>query len=188
MTSAAGPAGRSSVRGAAEGVLEKARQIHDGYGRSDGTVPGYAMVMSVFGLAAATVAGAARLTGRRPAPLSPYELVCLSLATHKVSRLVTKDPVTSPLRAPFTRFKGSSGDSELEEEVTGRGLHKTVGELVTCPFCIGPWTAMALLTGRTFAPALTRAVTAGFTMVAVSDFLQLAYSAAQQRQSPAGTE
>ncbi|MFD7922153.1 DUF1360 domain-containing protein [Streptomyces sp. NPDC059740] len=43
----------------------------------------------------------------------------LAAATHKLSRLVAKDPITSPLRAPFTRYQGTSAPSELAEEVRG---------------------------------------------------------------------
>src|SRR6266568_6180594 len=53
-------------------------------------------------------------------------------------RLITKDPVTSPLRAPFTVFEGQEGQAELKEEVRGHGARKAVGELVTCPFCSIP--------------------------------------------------
>ncbi len=36
---------------------------------------------------------------------------------HKLSRLLTQDPVTSSLRARFTEFKGTSGEAELGEVV-----------------------------------------------------------------------
>jgi hypothetical protein len=44
--------------------------------------------------------------------------------------------------------------------------------------------AGTLVAGSTFAPALTRAVTTVFSAVAVSDFLQLGYAMAQQREQP----
>jgi hypothetical protein len=95
--------------------------------------------------------------------------------------LIAKDAVTSPIRAPFTRFEGSAGDAELAQEVTGTGIKKAVGELVTCPFCLGPWVATTLVVGHIFLPGLTRAATTAPSAVAVSDFLQLGYAAAQQR-------
>ena len=64
--------------------------------------------------------------------------------------------MTSPLRAPFTRFEGPQGNAELAEEVRGSGARKAVGELVTCPFCLGPWVATALTAGLTFAPGVAR--------------------------------
>lgn len=154
------------------------------YGRPDKALGGYAVAMGVFSVAAGAVALTARLTGRRPAPLSPYELACLSLATHKISRIAAKDAVTSPLRAPFTRFQGSAGDAEIAEEVTDTGRWKAVGELISCPFCLGPWVAASLMAGHTFAPTFTRATVTVFSAVAASDFMQLGYAAAQQRTTP----
>lgn len=166
------------------GALQAAREVEHDYGRDDQALRGYVPLLGAFAVSAAAVSAAAWRTGHRPAALTPFEFACVALATHKVSRLVAKDAVTSPLRAPFTRFEGPAGDAELKEDVVGRGMRKAVGELITCPFCIGPWAAMAIMAGHTFAPALTRAATAVFSAVAVSDFLQLGYAAAQQRTTP----
>src|SRR5437588_806235 len=96
-------------------------------------------------------------------------------ATHKGSRLLAKDAVTSPLRAPFTRYAGPSGDAELGEEVRGTGVQHSVGELVSCPFCLSIWVATGFAAGQVFAPRLTRLVAATFTAVTVADVLQLCY-------------
>jgi Protein of unknown function (DUF1360) len=139
---------------------------------------------------AATGAGALLVRRRRgglPENLSPADLALLSVATHKLSRLLAKDPVTSPLRAPFTRFEGRSGEAELAENVEGAGLRKAVGELVTCPFCLGQWVATALAYGFVLAPRPTRWACTVFTALTASDVLQLAYAAAQQAQARIGT-
>ena len=48
--------------------------------------------------------------------------------------------MTSPLRAPFTRFEGASGHAEVAEEVREHGgVKHAVGELLTCPFCLAQW-------------------------------------------------
>jgi hypothetical protein len=104
----------------------------------------------------------------------------LSIATHKVSRLIAKDPVTSPLRAPFTRYEGVSAPSELREEVRGHGLRHSVGEMLTCPMCLAQWVATGFSIGLVFAPGLVRQVLATFTAVAGADFLQHAYVKLQQ--------
>ena len=65
----------------------------------------------------------------------------LGIATHKLSRLITKDWVTSPFRAPFTKFKEADGVGEVTEEARGTGMQQAIGELVTCPWCVGPWVA-----------------------------------------------
>ena len=113
-------------------------------------------------------------------------MLLAGVATHKVARLITKASVTSPLRAPFTRFAGTSGPAELAEEVRGTGLRKAVGELVTCPFCVGEWVATGLTAGLVLAPRATRAVAAVFVELTIADFLQLAYAAAQQGEQQLG--
>jgi hypothetical protein len=182
MTSASRAAG--PILAVRSVVQEAVRGVEADYGRDDRAMRGYVPLLLAFASAAGAVAGAARLSGHRPDPLTPWDLVTMSLATHKVGRLIAKDAVTSPLRAPFARFQGAAGDAEVQEEVAGHGAHKALGELVTCPFCIGPWAALTLVTGRSFVPALTRVVEGGLAAVALADFLQLAYATAQQRTEP----
>lgn len=71
-------------------------------------------------LAAVGVGGiAVRRRGRLRERPAAADLALVALATHKASRLVTKDPVTSPLRAPFTRFDGTEGPAQLHEALAG---------------------------------------------------------------------
>jgi hypothetical protein len=67
--------------------------------------------------------------------------VQLAITTHKLIRIIAKEPVTSPLRAPFARYDGLSAAGELSEEVAGHGLSHAVGELLTCPMCFAQWVA-----------------------------------------------
>ncbi|MGI5348687.1 DUF1360 domain-containing protein [Streptomyces sp. CA-250714] len=146
---------------------------------------GYAAVLSSFGTGVAGAALLARRTGRRaPESLGTRELVLLTLATHKLARMVAKDAVTSPLRAPFARHRGTEAPAEMAEEPRGKGLRRAVGELLTCPFCLSPWAASALLVLHAASPATARTCLTGLSAVAGSDFLQYAYAAAQQRHSP----
>jgi hypothetical protein len=142
---------------------------------------GYALVMATFATAVAAVAGVARLTGRRlPQRPAAGDLALLAVATHKISRLVTKDAITSPLRAPFTRFDGAAGEAELNESPRGHGARHALGELLTCPFCTDVWVAGSLAAGLVFAPQLTRFGMGVASAVAGSDFLHLAYDAAKK--------
>jgi Protein of unknown function (DUF1360) len=143
---------------------------------------GYAGTMSVYGGVVAGIAAAARLTGRAlPERISPWDTAVTALATHKLSRLLAKDPVTSPLRAPFTTFEGTTGPAELAEDVRGSGVRKTVGELVTCPFCLGMWVSTGFTAGYVFAPRATRLAASTLAVLAGSDFLQFAYAYAEQK-------
>ena len=146
--------------------------------------------VALIGAYAAAVGGGALVVRHkgRPLPerLDASDLALLAVATHKIARLVAKDPVTSPLRAPFTRFEGTSGEAELAESVRGTGMRKAVGELITCPFCMGQWVATGLAYGFVLAPRATRWTCSVFTALTMADFLQLAYAAAQQAQEGLG--
>ena len=86
------------------------------------------------------------------------------------------------MRAPFTRYAGSAGDGELNEEVRDEGssVRHGIGELLSCPFCLAVWVATGLTGGLVVAPRLTRLGATVLTATAVSDFLQLGYDAAKR--------
>ncbi|WP_017571081.1 DUF1360 domain-containing protein [Nocardiopsis halotolerans] len=168
-----------------EDIKETIQQETEAY-RNDSEQPvfGYAATVGVYaGLVGAGLLVARRSRGRgRAEGVSPWDLALMGLTTHKLSRMVAKDPVTSPLRAFFTRFKGVSAPAELSEEVRGQGGRRAVGELITCPFCTAQWIATAYAFGLVFAPGVTRGAGAVFSAVAVSDWLQLAYVRLQKAQ------
>jgi hypothetical protein len=145
---------------------------------------GYLVAMGSFGALAASLAGAVRISGR-PVPDRPAvaDVALLSIATHKLSRLLAKDSVASPLRAPFTRYTEPAGAAELNEEVRDEGssVRHGIGELITCPFCLAVWVATGLTGGLVIAPRLTRLAATVLTATAVSDFLQMAYSIAKEK-------
>jgi hypothetical protein len=116
---------------------------------------------------------------RLPGTLAPSDLALGSVATFIGTRTLTKHPIASPLRMPFTKFAGVSGPSELDEDVRASGWRHAIGELLTCPFCLSQWMATTLVTGVVVAPRLTRTVMSVLAIVGVSDFLQLAYVRAQ---------
>jgi Protein of unknown function (DUF1360) len=144
---------------------------------------GYLVAMGAFGVLAGSLAAAARVTGKSaPARPATADVVLISIATHKLSRLIAKDAVTSPLRAPFTRYAEPAGAAELNEEVRDQGssVRHGIGELVTCPFCLAVWVATGLTGGLVLAPRLTRLAATALTATAVSDFLQMAYDVAKK--------
>ena len=142
---------------------------------------GYAVVMTTYAGVAAALAGLARLTGKllpdRPAAA---DVALLAVSTHKISRLLTKDAVTSPLRAPVAKYEGSAGEAEINESPRGTGARHAVGELLTCPFCTAVWVASGLAAGLVFAPRLTRFGMGVASAIAGADFLHLGYDAAKR--------
>ena len=150
----------------------------------DRPLAAYAGTMSVYGAVVGLAAAMARLTGRDvPNRLTPADVVLSAAATHKLSRLLAKDPVTSPLRVPFTVYKETQGPAELLEEVRGHGARKAVGELITCPFCLGLWTATGFTAGLVFFPRATRLATGTLTALAGADMLQYVYAWLEQNAS-----
>jgi hypothetical protein len=137
-------------------------------------------ILGGYGVVTGGLFTAVRLSRRElPERLPASDLALLTVATHKIARLAAKDPVTSPLRAPFTRFDGTSGEAELAEQVRGKGPRKAMGELVTCPFWLGQWVATALAFGLVLTPRPTRLVASVFTALTGADLLQLLYAKTQ---------
>ncbi|OBH84519.1 hypothetical protein A5681_02275 [Mycobacterium scrofulaceum] len=164
-------------------VVDGARREADEY-RGDEPRPlgGYLAVLAIYATVVAVATVAALLTGRTlPTRWRIQDLVTVTLGTHKLSRTLTKDAVTSPLRAPFTRFAGSGGPAEVMEEVRDESpLRHSLGELLTCPFCLDMWVATGFAIGLVFAPRYTRLVAGVFTVLTGADFLQLVYAMAQK--------
>ena len=168
------------------GVAQAAKAEADAYRNGEQRpLGGYVVVMAVFGAILSGAAGLAFATGRRlPEGIGPWDLLLIAAGTHKLSRTLTKDAVTSPLRAPFTRYQDSGGPAEVMEEVRHRdGLRHSIGELITCPFCLDVWIAAGFTIGLVFAPRLTKLVAAALTAVTGADFLHLLYAKAQEAGS-----
>lgn len=108
------------------------------------------------------------------------DVLLLGLATQKASRVITRAKVTQPLRAPFTEVEGSAGAGEIEARPRGRGLRRGIGQLLTCPFCIGMWVASGFVYGFAFNPRMTRMVASVFAVSSVADFAQHGYVKAKE--------
>jgi hypothetical protein len=155
-----------------------------GYAEPDKRPPfaPYLAFMSIFGTLVSAALAIAKGQGRElPEKVGPGELLLIGTASHKVSRLLAKDKVTSPLRAPFTELEGKGGPAELEERSRGTGLRKAIGELLICPYCLGLWIVAAFSVGLIFAPRVTRFVASLFSALTISDFFQIAYKAAEEK-------
>jgi hypothetical protein len=149
--------------------------------KEDRPLGAYALLIAAFNATFALFLLAVRRSGRSlPERPRPDDLLLLGVATHKLSRLLTKDTVTSVLRAPFARYQGPAGAGEVNDAPRGRGLRHAVGELLTCPFCLGQWVATGFAIGTVFAPKVTRLVASAFAAVDVADFLQFGWAKAQQ--------
>jgi Protein of unknown function (DUF1360) len=134
----------------------------------------YAGIVSVFagGLGAAGVV--ARLLHREPREHTALDFVVLSTASFKAARTISRDEVTSFLRAPFVEGEAHEGD---EQPVESGDLHQAIGELVTCSRCIGTWCAAGLACTQVLAPRFGRMLTWSLAAAGANDFLQASFAA-----------
>ena len=168
-----------SVKAAAGRVRHRAEREADAYGaqRADRPLGGYLATMSTYAAVTGTAALLTRWRGvRLPRTVPPTDVALLGIATYRLSRLVTREPITSPLRAKFTRYVESSGPGELHEEPRGRGRAHAIGELVTCPFCMAQWVATGLVFAYLWNPRMTRWGAATLTAVAASNLMQFVHA------------
>lgn len=131
----------------------------------------------------AALVGGVLAAGRRRRLLleeiAPGDLVLLSIGAHRLSRTLSREKVTRPLRKPFTRVDedAASPPGELAEEARpGQPpVRRAVADLLTCTLCLDQWTATALLAGHLAAPRATRTLAALLAIRSGADVLQLAH-------------
>src|ERR687893_1293121 len=134
--------------------------------------------MGLFNLIFAVFLLFVKGTGRNiPERVDTKDLALLGVATHKLSLIGTQDAVTSPLRAPFTELQEKESPKSVEEKPRGKGLRRSVGELLTCQFCLGMWAAAFFTYSLVLAPRVTRLFATVLTILTVSDHLHQTYKA-----------
>jgi hypothetical protein len=118
---------------------------------------------------------------RLPRRVEAQDLLVVGMATHKLSRTITRERVTAPVRAPFTERSGDTSSGQVHETPRGGELRRAIGYLVTCPYCVGPWVAGSLVCGLVAAPSATRLMSSVFAAVTVADFLHQGFDALTAR-------
>ena len=193
------PGGQGAVRGAARHAQDGEEQlltVDTETEQADGAFAGYAgpgkrpplgsyaALTGLFNAAMAAGLVAARRSGHElPERVDGRDLALAGVATHKLSRLIAKDKIIAFARAPFTEYQRPGGPAEVEERARGEGLRRTVGELLVCPYCLGMWISGGFHLGLVVAPRATRFAASVLTGLTISDFLQIAYKAAEERAS-----
>ena len=158
------------------------KEVFEGYGGEEQRLYSYATLMGLFNLIFAVFLLLVKGTGRAlPERVDAKDLVLLGVATHKLSLIGAQDAVTSPLRAPFTELQEKESPKSLDEKPRGKGLRRSVGELLTCQFCLGMWVASFFTYGLVLAPRVTRLIATVFTVVTISDHLHQTYKALTKR-------
>jgi Protein of unknown function (DUF1360) len=88
--------------------------------------------------------------------LRPLDLVLLGLSTHRVGHLVAYERVAQPLREPFTETGPDASGAGETVVAEGTGARRALGELLSCPICVGTWAAAGMVYGLYLAPRPTR--------------------------------
>jgi hypothetical protein len=135
-------------------------------GRDERPLPEYATLTAAY--AATFIAFVALAADRLPTRHGFGDLVRVGLASYKLSRLIAKDEVTSFVRAPVTE------DVEASEPKR-EGFRRALGELVTCPYCVGLWAASGVGYALVLFPRQTRFATTILGGQVVADFLNAAF-------------
>ncbi len=109
----------------------------------------------------------------RDLQLSPFDLLLLGLASFRTGRMIAYERVAQPLRAPFTVTKpDDTGAGETVVAVErGSGVRRAIGELVSCPICVGTWVAAGLVYGLHLLPRPTRVYLAVMSTTGVAEVL-----------------
>ena len=163
-----------------EATTTLARPRDEYGGTEDRPLRGYLALMSAYGATAATVGALVVRSKRRP---SFADLALAAVATQKLSRVLTKDSITSPVRAPFVRYDEPAGAGEVNEQVRRDGPTHALGELLTCPLCMDVWVGTGFVGGMSVAPRFTRFVASVFAVTSVSNALHFAWDALKQTEA-----
>jgi hypothetical protein len=146
----------------------------------------YALLATTF----ATVTGGAILgavrQGACPTTLPIHDAALLGLATARLARLVTREKVTRPLRAPFTEKEPDADPDEVSEQPRGEGLTRAIGELLTCPRCFAMWASSARAIAFVFAPGPTRVVSGLLAASLISDWVNIRFAHAREQSQKDG--
>jgi hypothetical protein len=151
------------------------KNIFHEYGRKDAPLVAYATISLFFLLLLGILLF---LTSQKNSTenFNAWDIILLSLATFKISWLISKDAVTSFLRAWFTKFEGWAGPGASVSEIgRGAGLQLAVGELLHCQWCVALWVAVILVFSLLFFPVQTKIVLIIFAILSFSDFLTSIY-------------
>jgi hypothetical protein len=144
---------------------------------------GYATLATVFSSGLALLLATLAKERKLPSRWSLGDLVMTGISTGMLARIVTRDRVAMPFRAPFTRYEGPAGAGEVRETPRGHGVRRALGTLLTCPYCAAPWLATAALGALVVRPRATRFVQAILVSATIADLAQQLYAATRKLSS-----
>ena len=144
---------------------------------------GYALMTSAYGVGLGAYLIHRGTRGGFPERSSVADLALSGIATHRLSRVISKEDIAAPIRAPLTELEGR-GDlaesSERAREDVGP-VRRALGKLLSCPYCLDQWVATGFAIGMVERPRETRFVAGVLTSATAANYLQAAYKRAIER-------
>jgi Protein of unknown function (DUF1360) len=132
----------------------------------DRPIPEYAALAAAFWAVFALFLATNR--DRLPDRMRPADVLGIALSSYKLSRLITKEDVTAFVRVPVT-------EDAAAQRPKPDGMARVLGELLTCPYCIGLWITSGLAYAQVVFPRETRFFTSIFGSYAATDFLHAGF-------------
>ncbi|MBV9169540.1 MAG: DUF1360 domain-containing protein [Chloroflexi bacterium] len=127
-------------------------------------------LMSLFLGVLATFAG--RVVKREhDVMLKPFDLLMLGLTSFRIGRMIAFEGVAAPLREPFTDTRPDGSGAGQTVVASGTGVRRVVGELMSCPICLGTWVAAGLVYGLHLMPRPTRVLMAVMSTTGVAELV-----------------
>jgi hypothetical protein len=142
----------------------------------------YAGLAALYaGLFGGGLVGAVRSGHELPENVAAGDLALYGVATHRLSRLLSREKVARFARAPFTEVEEGepAPPAELVEHPReSNGMRRAVGELLSCTMCLDQWIAAGFVLGHVWAPRATRLTASALAVKSVADALHLTYARA----------
>lgn len=116
-----------------------------------------------------------------PVSVGPGDLALYGVATHRISRLLSREKVARFARVPFTEVDEDepAPPAEIVEHPRDTdGMRRAIGELLSCTMCLDQWIAGAFVVGHVWAPRATRVAGSALAIKSIADALHLAYARA----------
>ncbi|RNB51727.1 DUF1360 domain-containing protein [Brevibacillus gelatini] len=88
--------------------------------------------------------------------ISWIDLVILVLASFRLTHLIVYDEITSFLREPFFTIvyePDDTGQMNRQYRFKGGKVRRWIGELLSCHWCVGIWTAVLTVAVYAYVPA-----------------------------------
>lgn len=88
--------------------------------------------------------------------LSWMDLAILVLASFRLTHLIVFDEITTFLREPFFTVSyeiDSAGQVVRNTHFKGTGLRQWIGKLLSCHWCVGIWSGVAIVAVYVYVPA-----------------------------------